>query len=92
MRSTKENTAIEIDVLDANEEYTGRSVMVCIDYHIDVDNAYGADADGNRGIRLVEYVIDKVYLDPSEAPLLAEELAQVIKEAERRFEHSDKHW
>jgi hypothetical protein len=92
MRSTKEQTAFEIDVLDVNGDYTGRSVTVCLDYHIDVDNAYGADADGNRGERRVEYEIDNVYLDPSEAPLLAEELAQVIKEAERRFEYSDKHW
>ena len=92
MRSTKENTAFEIDVLDQNGDYTGRSVTVCIDYHIDVDNAYGADADGRRGERRVEYEIDQVYLDPSEDPLLAEELAQVLKEAERRFENADKCW
>ena len=65
-----------IEVLTAEGETTGKEVEVYIDFTISVDNAYGADADGNRGERRVEYDVQNVYVQPEvERTLLAEELA-----------------
>ena len=93
MRETKESTMYPIEVLDQDGCTTDREVEVYIDYTISVDSAYGADADGNRGERRVEYDIQDVYVLPEvERTLLAEELAQVKRDAEAKFENSDKHW
>ncbi len=93
MRIQNEQTAFPIEVLDRDGYTTDREVTVYIDFHIEVDNHYGADADGNRGERLVECVIDQIYVDPKMVnPLLAEELKQVLADAEARFAHMDKHW
>jgi len=82
-----------IEVLTAEGETTGKEVEVYIDFTISVDNAYGADADGNRGERRVEYDVQNVYVQPEvERTLLAEELAQVKRDAEAKFEDGDKHW
>lgn len=93
MKSSREQTCFTIEVLDADGQGTGREVDVYIDYFVDVDNHYGADADGNRGERRVEYQIEHIYIDPWQAKtLLAEEQAQVIRDAETRFDNMDKHW
>ena len=93
MRATKESTMYPIEVLDTDSCTTGREVEVYIDFTISVDNAYGADADGNRGERRVEYDVQDVYVQPEvERTLLAEELAQVKRDAEAKFEDGDKHW
>lgn len=93
MKSSREQTCFTIEVLDADGQGTGREVDVYIDFFVDVDNAYGADADGNRGVRRVEYQIEDIYIDKWQAKtLLAEEQAQVIRDAEKRFDNMDKHW
>ena len=93
MKSSREQTCFTIEVLDADGQGTGREVDVYIDYFVDVDNHYGADADGNRGERLVEYHIEQTYIDKCQAAtLLAEEQAQVICDAKKRFDNIDKHW
>jgi hypothetical protein len=93
MKSSREQTCFTIEVLDADGQGTGREVDVYIDFFVDVDNAYGADADGNRGERGVEYLVEQVAIDKWQAKtLLAEEQAQVIRDAEKRFDNMDKHW
>ena len=93
MMATKESTMYPIEVLTAEGEPTGKEVEVYIDFTISVDNAYGADADGNRGERRVEYDVQDVYVQPEvERTLLAEELAQVKRDAEAKFEDMDKNW
>ena len=78
---------LTIDVLDRDGNETGRSVPVDVEYHLEVDSHYGADADGNRGIRMVEYVIDKVEIpEDHKKNLLEEEVKQVIESAEIEFD------
>jgi hypothetical protein len=74
---------IAVDVLDEQGYDTGRAVPVRVLYHTEVDPAYGADADGRRGIRLVDHVIHRVMcLDPS---LTESERKQVEADAEAMF-------
>jgi hypothetical protein len=84
---------ITVEVLDREGHGTGRMVDVFIAYTVSVDNAYGADTDGHRGERRVEYDIqDLTIAAPIKQTLLAEELAQVLYDAEQRFERVEKHW
>ena len=86
MRTTAEQTAILVDVLDRYGYETGRTVFVYIDYLADVDDQYGADVDGNRGERRVEYQLTSIGVDPGTQPkLLQEELAQVICDGAKAF-------
>jgi hypothetical protein len=82
---TREEWIVEllVDVRDAQGDDTGRAVPVRVLYHTEVDPAYGEDADGRRGIRLVEHVIDRaICLDPS---LTESERKQVEADAEAMF-------
>lgn len=93
MKLQREETCTWIDVLDRDGAETGRVVPVYIDFTISVDNNYGADADNRRGVRMVEYDIQEIRLDEETArTLLAEEQAQVIRDAEAKFENMDKVW
>jgi hypothetical protein len=72
-----------VDVLDEQGYETGRAVPVRVLYHTEVDPAYGADADGRRGIRLVEHVIDRVIC--LDLTLTESERKQVEADAEAIF-------
>ena len=77
---------LTVNVLDRDGNETGRTVAVNVEYHLEVDSHYGADADGNRGIRVVEYVIDKIEIpEVYKKTLLEEEVKQVIQDAEIEF-------
>ena len=90
MRSKTHCSTFPIEVLDRDGCTTDREVEVCVDFSIHVDNSYGADADGNRGTRLVEYEVNDIYVSQDvRQTLLEEELAQVLRDAEERFDHSD---
>lgn len=67
-----------VDVLDEQGDETGRAVPVRVLYHTEVDPAYGADADGRRGVRLVEHAIDNIVC-----------LDLTLTEAERRQVEAD---
>lgn len=93
MRTTSNSTMLTIDVLDKDGYETGRTVEVYIEFIVTVEHEYGADADGNRGTTLVEYDMINSYIEPSvRKTLLAEELAQVLGDAQSRFESNEKHW
>jgi len=74
---------IVVDVLDEQGYDTGRAVPVRVLYHTEVDPDYGADADGRRGIRLVEHVIHRVMC--LDASLTESERQQVEADAEAIF-------
>jgi hypothetical protein len=74
---------IVVDVLDEQGYDTGRAVPVRVLYHTEVDLAYGADADGWRGVRLVEHVIHRVMC--LDASLTEQEREQVEADAEAIF-------
>jgi len=83
----EQTTTIRVALLDKEGNHTGVHVPVHVKYTIDVDKNYGADADGNRGVKSIEYNILDVYYDPQEGDrrLLAEELVQVLADAEVLF-------
>jgi hypothetical protein len=92
MSYTRKQTEITVDVLDRDGYATDRVVTVQIDYTISVDNNYGADADGRRGIRLVEVEDVEASVAPEVATtLLAEELAQVKADALTQFEFREEY-
>lgn len=75
-----------IAVLDKDGHETGRAVPVEIEYHLEVDRSYGADADGNNGISRVEYVIDSMDITGcSKGVLLKEEIVQILRDAKTEF-------
>lgn len=87
-----ESTAILVNVLDAEGLETGRCVFVYLDYIVEVDAHYGANADGQHGERRVEYQLLKVYLDKqAQRDLLVEEQQQVLADAELIFYGRQKH-
>jgi hypothetical protein len=93
MKSSREQTCFTIEVLDRDGQGTGREIDVYVEYFVEVDNSYGADADGNRGERRVFYSIERLDIDRWQVgTLLAEERAQVLRDAERKFNDMDKHW
>lgn len=47
------NTTILVDLVDTDGYAKGRTVPVDIEYMVDVDQSYGADADGHRGTLLI---------------------------------------
>ncbi len=70
-----------VEVLDAAGEETNRTVPVHLEY-MQTAESYGSDADGRRGTVLVSYEVTDSFTD---AVLLAEEEAQVLRDAEERF-------
>jgi hypothetical protein len=74
---------IDVEVLDEQGYEIGRAVPVRVLYHTEVDPAYGSDADGRRGIRLVEHVIDRVIC--LDLTLTESEREQVEADAEGIF-------
>lgn len=61
---------------------TGYPYTMQVEYVISVDQNYGADADGRRGIWVEEIEVVQVYA-PSETP------EHIIKEARRRVESGE---
>lgn len=60
------NASVWIENEDDNDVVlTPRGYSVCLEYERIIDPSYGADADGNRGIRLVEY--DITWVDPDKS-------------------------
>lgn len=89
MSYTHKQAEIAVDVLDRDGYATGRAVTVQINYTIYIDNNYGADADGRRGMRLVEIEDVEASVEPEVAKtLLADELAQVTAHALKVFEQN----
>lgn len=83
------STVVLINVLDKEGNTTGRTVPVEIEYDLEVDKNYGADADGNRGIPRVVSIPTRIHV-PDEKSLLKEELEQVKADAEAAFEEINK--
>lgn len=81
-KTTTEQTAILVDLLDADGCPTGREVLVHVEYTCTVDDHYGEDADGHRGVRSVEYEVLHTFLDPDDLKTVnAREAEQALKDA-----------
>jgi hypothetical protein len=78
-----DTTDFTVAVLDQDGYETGRTVTVWITYHVDIDPAYGADADGRRGIKRIDYMIDRI--ECHDAALTTDERKQVETDAEAMF-------
>ncbi len=92
MTLTAASTILYVDLPDADGYATGQ-VPVQIDYVQEVDASWGEDADGNRGICLVEYSILDAYIEADQLKTLtAGQAKQAIDEAQYIFNHSQKHW
>lgn len=67
-------------------EYDGLKVCVVIEFEVDVDPNYGADADGNRGMRHVEVdVVDKYVESPKVNLWRKEQVDEILSAAESKF-------
>ena len=82
------STIIIINVLDKEGYTTGRAVPVEIQYDLEIDNDYGADADGNRGVPRVLSIPTKIDIpdEKMKRSLLKEELEQVLADAKDAFD------
>ena len=81
-------TIIPVTVKDQEGCETDRVVPVTITYTVEVDPHYGADADGRRGMLAEWHEIQSATVD---APLLEEEMTQVLGDAYAIFEQEDTH-
>jgi hypothetical protein len=70
-----------------------RTVLVYATYVVDVDANYGADADGNRGVRRVEYDLLDVEVDQDDAKTLTVvEVQEVLEAVPAAFAKRAKHF
>lgn len=70
-----------------------RIVLVYALYVVDVDEHYGADADGNRGVRRVEYDLLDLAIDQDDLKTLTvEECNAVLDYAPEIFAKRVKHF
>ena len=66
--------------------YQGHNLNVYIEYQVDVDDNYGADADGNRGVRHEEVdITDKWIRQPFYKHFTQEETDEILSLAEKEF-------
>lgn len=78
-RSYQSNTIVSLN-------YHGHDVDVYLAYQIDVDNNYGADADGNRGVRHVEVIFTDRYIErPKDVPFTQEDVDEILSTAEAKL-------
>ena len=93
MMITAADTLILVDLTDADGHATGRAVPVTVEYLVETERDYGADADGTRGILRTEYTILQVYIEHRELTgLTVAEAEQAIEEAKGIFHGKQKHW
>lgn len=78
MRRTGSTTlTVEVDEVE---------VDVVIEYELDIDNNYGADADGNRGVRRVECEVIGKYIDTMpDPPITTAQGEEAMRLAEEKF-------
>jgi hypothetical protein len=91
-RTYTDRTAYPADLRDADGNELGRQLTVFIDFMVDVDTSYGADADGNRGTTQVDAYILDLAIDPED--LKAEGLdsghvERALADARAWFERTD---
>ncbi len=92
-RQTTYETTKEVDILDAEGYATDRTALVHLLVSKVVDTNYGADADGNRGILLVEYEILDSWIEAEDLKKMnAAEAEQALKDAEAGFKEMNKHF
>lgn len=93
MTITATSTCIPVTLTDAQGEETGQTVSVFLDYAVTVESHYGEDADGHRGVPLVEYDVLDAYLDANDIKqLTAAQSARAITEAVAIFHQRQKHF
>jgi len=67
--------------------FHGRDIEVTMQCTMEVDNAYGADADGTRGERRVEFVVQSAQMSWHDMQGMSiEDITHVLEEAERKFQ------
>lgn len=92
MTITASSTCVPVTLTDEQGYPTGKEVSVFIDYVMSVE-AYGEDADGNRGIHLVEYDILGTCIDARDLKTLTvAQVEWVIEEACKIFYQRSKHF
>ncbi|MGH7220066.1 MAG: hypothetical protein ACREI1_07035 [Nitrospiraceae bacterium] len=85
-RTSLEQTCILVDLIDAEGHAPERTVPVTLDYLVDIDQNYGADADGHRGITRAEYmVLDKAIEAQELLTLTSDQVERALAEAETIF-------
>jgi hypothetical protein len=66
--------------------FKDRDIEVTMQCTMEVDNAYGADADGRRGERRVEFVVQSAQMSWRDMQGMSiEDIAHVLEDAERIF-------
>lgn len=66
--------------------FKDRDIEVTLHCTIEVDNAYGADADGRRGERRVEFVVQSAQMSWRDMQgMSTEDITHVLEDAERIF-------
>ena len=78
-RSYSGNTVVWVEV-------DGYEAGVYIEYQVDIDTNYGADADGNRGEYRESCEITSSYIqEPRSLPLTEKQFTQMVLDAEKKF-------
>lgn len=91
--TTASQTVITVELTDACGYPTGKSVPVWVDYCVEVDKDYGADADGARGSLRVEHSFLTAHIEPEDLKgLTAAEAEQALGEAETIFYQAKKYF
>lgn len=81
---------IWVDVLNRDETETGRDVPVAVCYGEHTESEYGADADGNRGVLLIERIVLDHYIDPQFIKGLDSwQVERLITDADEAFYRTD---
>jgi hypothetical protein len=66
--------------------FQDRDIEVTLHCTMEVDNAYGADADGRRGERRVEFVVQSAQMSWHDMQgLSVEDIEHVLEDAEKKF-------
>jgi hypothetical protein len=81
-----QSVVLLIDIETIDGEPTGRSVPVELEYHIEIDKSYGADADGNRGVYREEIFVDEKRISPQHLlTMMSDEVERALATAEAIF-------
>lgn len=91
-RTTQTTTCLLIDLTDADGHATGKSVPVFIEYVVEVDSDYGADADGHRGEVRTEYSILDHYIETEDLLTMnSGEVERALADADATFHRLPHH-
>ena len=89
MRTCLDTCVVPVDIPYPDGSDDNRRVTVTVTYRVEVDSAYGEDADGRRGERRVEVEAVDTELDPADvARLTPWQVARITVEAMEKVERN----